>query len=401
MKQCYPKVPLFLAYFTLLFYLPNSLTAQCLCSDGSPALTEVHNFNANFPTSVTTVMTMPQFQPATGTLVCVAAKISLTSVIRMKLENDTAVPKTYIANYSRKDTLSGPGISPAVVGTGNKSYGPYNLDASDEIPFNAGGADNVTIGPDTVYNNVIYQGSTTNVASYLGAGTVNFAYSSDATASASGSDYYVLAVNSQNKLAFSLTYSYCTNVILKLNLKSFQAILKDKGNVLLTWTTLNENKNNNYEIELSENGSSFRTIGSTPAKPADGATAKYDYQYHVDQPVGGKLYFRIKQINGKAASYSDVRIINMGDDAFPGVRIYPNPVVRNINLEFDRPLTGNFRVELSNQVGQVVYSTSIRLSNSPALQVQLSNPPPPGIYYLRTVEAGTNKVYSGKLLFTK
>ncbi|MBA4166322.1 MAG: T9SS type A sorting domain-containing protein [Chitinophagaceae bacterium] len=344
---------------------------------------------------------MPQFQPSTGMLICVNAKISLTSVIRMRLENDTAVTKTYVANYSRKDTLSGPGISPSIFGSRSKNYGPYTLTASDGIPFNSGSTDNVTIGPDTVYNNVIYQGSTTNVASYLGGGSVNFAYSSNATASASGSDYYVLAVNSQNKLSFTLTYSYCNNVVLKLNLKSFQAILKDKDNVFISWTTLNENKNNNYEIELSENGSSFRTIGSAPAKPADGVAAKYDYQYHLDQPVGGKLYFRIKQVNGKVVAYSDVRIINMGTDAFPGVRIYPNPVVRNINLEFDRPLNGNFRIELSNQMGQVVYTTGMRLNNSTSLQVQLNNPPPPGIYYLRATETGSSKVYSGKLLFTK
>lgn len=401
MKQCYPKIPLFIAFFTLLFYLPVSSTAQCLCSDGSPALTEVHPYNTSFPTSVTTVMTMPQFQPSTGTLVCVDAKISLTSIIRMKLENDTAVTKTYIANYSRKDTLSGPGISPSIFGAKSKDYGPYTLAASDGVPFNSGGADNVTIGPDTVYNNVIYQGSTTNVTGYLGAGNVNFAYSSNASAGASGSDYYILAVNSQNKLSFTLTYSYCKNVVLKLNLKSFQAILKDKDNVLLAWSTLNENKNNNYEIELSENGSSFRTIGTTSAKSADGIAAKYDYQYHIDQPVGGKLYFRIKQVDGKATAYSDVRIINMGADAFPGVRIYPNPVVRNINLEFDRPLNGDFRIELSNQVGQVVYTTSTRLNNSTSLQVRLNNPPPPGIYYLRAVQGGSGGVYSGKLLFTK
>jgi len=344
---------------------------------------------------------MPKFSPASGTLVCVNAKILLTSVLRMKLENNDVRTIDYTVNYNRNDTFAGPGISPAVTGSRLKSYGPYRLGPDDGIPFNAGGADNTSIGPDTVYNKVLYQGTTSDVANYLGTGTVNFQYKSVVNTFALGSDYWTLTVNSQNKVDFTLTYSYCNNSVLKLNLKSFQAILKDKENVLLSWTTLNENKNNSYEIELSENGSPFRTIGTTPAEPADGVAAEYNYQYHIDQPVGGKLYFRIKQLNGKATEYSDVRIINMSADAYPGVRIFPNPVVRNINLEFDRPLTGDFKIELSNQIGQTVYSTSMKLNNSSALQVQVNNPPPPGIYYLRAMEAGSGKIYSGKLLFTK
>ena len=401
MKQCYPKIPLFIVFFTLLFYLPRVAQAQCMCSDGSAALTEVHNSSVTFPSNTTSTLVMPKFAPATGTLICVKAKISLTSVLRMKLENNDSNPIDYLVRYVRNDTFAGPGISPSVYGDRTISYGPYHLGPDDGMSFNPGGLDNVSIGPDTVYNKVLYQATTSDVTNYLGTGNVNFTYKSVVNTFAIGSDYYSLAVNSQNRVDFALTYSYCNTAVLKLNLKSFQAILKDKDNVLLSWTTLNENKNNNYEIELSENGSSFRTVGATPAKPADGAEAKYDYQYHIDQPVGGKLYFRIRQINGKVTAYSDVRIINMGADAFPGVRIYPNPVVRNINLEFDRPLNGDFKIELTNQVGQVVYTTSMKMNNSTALQVQLNNPPPPGIYYLRAMESGSSKVYSGKLLFTK
>lgn len=344
---------------------------------------------------------MPQFQPTTGTLICVSAKIYLTSVLRMRLENNDSRTVDYLVDYVRNDSFAGPGISPSITGSRSKTYGPYHLAPDDGISFNTGGADNVAIGPDTVYNKVLYQTTTANVVNYLGSGTVSFAYKSTVNTYAIGSDYYSLAVNSQNKVDFTLTYSYCNNILLKLSLQNFQAILKDRENVLLSWITPLENENNSYEIELSENGSSFRPVGTTAAQSVNGAPAKYDYQYHLDQPAGGKLYFRIKQINGKGAAYSDVRIVSLGTDAFPGVRIYPNPVVQNINMEFDRPLTGQYKIELSNQMGQIVYSSSVRLNNSTAFQVQLNNRPPAGIYFLRTHEVATGKVYSGKLLFTK
>ncbi len=399
MKQCYPKIPLFIAFFTLIFYHPESSFAQCMCSDGTPAKTEVHTMSLSFPSNSVAPLTVPQFQPSAGTLMCVNAQVFLTSIVRMRFENDDVVPVVGTVRYIRSDTLTGPGISPPITGTYLKTYGPYNLGPTDDVPYS--GPDYVMIGPDTVYNDVLYDVTTSNVVAYLGNGTVTFNYVSNVSTDAKGADYYNLGTTPQNKLRFVVSYSYCDAIVLKLNLKNFQAILKDPQNVFLSWSTLNENKNNNYEIELSENGSSFKTIGTTPAKPANGASAEYNYQYHPDQPVGGKLYFRIKQVNGKTAAYSDVRIINMGSDAYPGLRIYPNPVVRNINLEFDRPLSGDFRIELSNQVGQIIYTTQTRMNNNAALQVQVNNPPPPGVYYLRATQAGTNKVYSGKLLFTK
>src|ERR1700759_1206428 len=105
MKQCYPKNRLFLTLFTLLFYLSNNVSAQCLCSDGTPANTEVHNYSVSFPSNTTTTLSVPQFQPASGTLVCVNAKILLTSILRMKLENNDINPVDYLVRYVRNDTF--------------------------------------------------------------------------------------------------------------------------------------------------------------------------------------------------------------------------------------------------------------------------------------------------------
>ncbi|MEO8582884.1 MAG: choice-of-anchor E domain-containing protein, partial [Flavitalea sp.] len=399
MKQRYPKLCLFLALLTLLLYLPGTSAAQCLCSNGAPALTEQHAISTTFSSNNTTILTIPKFAPSVGTLVCVNAKVYLTSTLRMKLENDETFPIDYLVKYVRTDTFSGPGIVPNVTGSKNKSYGPYSLGASDGFPF--GGPDYAAIGPDTIYNKKLYETTTSAVTNYLGTGTVDFSYKSVVNTYAIGSDLYTLAVSSINKLDFLVTYSYCNTLILPLNLRNFQAVMQGKQDVYLTWTTQNENKSNDYEIEVSDNATQFKKIGTTPIKPSDGATAEYNFKYHPDQPVNGKLYFRIKQTNGKATNYSEVRIVNFGTDAFPGLRIYPNPAVQNINMQFDEPVSGEFEVELSNQVGQVVYTKSVRLNNSSALQLQLNNPPAPGIYYLRAKESGSKKVYSGKLLFKR
>ena len=397
MKQCYPKVFPYLAFVILVFYLPNTSLAQCMCSDGSPAQTQQHTISTNFSSNSTTVFSVPMFDATVGTLVCVNAKVYLTSILKMRLENDEAFSIDYTVKYQRKDTFSGPGIVPDVIGSKNKNYGPYTLDGSDGDPF--AGPDFVSIGPDTIYNLKLYEATTTDVVPYLGTDSIDFTYKSVVSTFAIGSDVYALAVTANNKVDFVMTYSFCNTSVLAMSIKDFQASLAG-NDVSVRWTTENEIKSNNYEIEVSENGSKYYSIGSKKATAIDGAAAKYDYKYHFDKPLAGKLFVRIKQGAGSSTRYSQIKALFAGN-VVQALNIYPNPVVRNINLEFDEPLSGDYNVELANQVGQVVLQKKVRLSNSMRLEVQVDNPPTPGIYYLRARQMGSSKVYSGKLLFTR
>jgi hypothetical protein len=397
MKQCYTRGIYLLAFVTLVSY-SNTTLAQCLCSNGTPAQTQQYTLSTNFSSNSTTVFKIPQFDATAGTLVCVNAKVYLTSILRMRLENDEAFNIDYTIKYQRKDTFTGPGVVPDVVGSKNKNYGPYSLDGSDGNPF--AGPDFVSVGPDTIYNLKLYEATTSDVVPYLGTDSVDFTYKSTVSTFAIGSDVYALAVTSTNRVDFVINYNYCEMGLLALNIKDFQASLAD-NNLSVSWKTENELKNNNYEIEISENGKKFYTIGSKKATVADGASAEYDYKYHVDKSPADKLYVRIKQIAGNTTKYSQIKALFAGTNVLPALNIYPNPVVRNINLQFDEPLSGDYSIELSNQVGQVVFLKKVRLSNSMKFEVQVDNPPPPGIYYLRARQMGSPKVYSGKLLFRR
>ena len=398
MKQCYSTVILFLAFFILVFFLPDTLYAQCMCSNGAPAQVQQHTISTNFSSNSTTVFKVPQFDATVGTLVCVNAKVYLTSILRMRLENDEAFPIDYTVKYQRKDTFTGPGVVPDVVGSKNKNYGPYSLDGSDGDPF--AGPDFVSIGPDTIYNLKLYEATTSDVVPYLGTDSIDFTYKSAVSTFAIGSDVYALAVTSTNRVDFVMNYNYCSTAVLALNIKDFHASLAE-NDVSVSWTTQNEINNNNYEIEVSENGTKFYSIGSRKSTVAEGASAKYDYKYHFNKPLAGKLFVRIKQVAGKTTRYSQTKALIAGTNVIPALNIYPNPVVRNINLQFDEPLSGDYSIELANQVGQIVLQKKVRLNNSMTLEVLVDKTPPPGIYYLKARQTGSAKVYSGKLLFRR
>lgn len=397
MKQCYTKYFIYLAFFIAALSIPDKSLAQCTCSNGSPAQTQQHTITTNFSSNSVTVFKVPQFDATVGTLVCVNAKVYLTSVLRMRLENDEVFPIDYTVKYQRKDTFTGPGIVPDVVGLKNKNYGPYSLDGSDGEPFS--GPDFVSIGPDTIYNLKLYEATTTNVVPYLGTDSIDFTYKSTVSTFAIGSDVYALAVTSTNRVDFVMSYSYCNTSVLALNIKNFQAALVD-NDISVRWTTQNEVKNNNYEIEVSDNGKQYYSIG-TKRSVAESTAAEYDYKYHFDKPLAGKIFVRIKQVAGKTIRYSEIKALLPGGNALSAMSIYPNPVIRNINLQFDEPLNGDYNIELANQVGQVVLKRQMRINNSMKLELLIDNPPAPGIYYLRARQAGSSKVYSGKLLFRR
>ena len=85
MKQHYTKVPLLLAFFTLLFYLPTQLSAQCLCENGNTPQTVTYQQTRNIrPIDDSTNFDLLQFNPNLGQLICVNVFITCEQKNRME-----------------------------------------------------------------------------------------------------------------------------------------------------------------------------------------------------------------------------------------------------------------------------------------------------------------------------
>lgn len=104
--------------------------------------------------------------------------------------------------------------------------------------------------------------------------------------------------------------------------------------------------------------------------------------------LAGKRFVRVRQVAGKITRYPQIKVLFAGTNAINALNIYPNPVVRNINLRFDEPLSGDYSLELANQAGQIVLQRKVRLNNSMTLEVLVEKAPPPGFYFLRARRSG-------------
>jgi hypothetical protein len=262
-----------------------------------------------------------------------------------------------------------------------------------------GTLDEVHIGPDTVFNGLYSEKYYGGGGNYIGAGNVAFDYLNTSTTTLlDGSSNYDLFVRGYTRMSVRLSYYWCPTLILAANIKNFAA-MRSNGQVNLNWMVVNEDANNTYELQVSHNGRNFNAVKKFNAVNTIEGAAVYQYQYLPDQAAAsGKIYFRLKQVgaDGKA-TYSVVRFVEAVKETKPNaVTVYPNPAKGQVSVQFGKTLNGNYKVELINLTGQVVYQRMHRMNNTNSILFDIPGTPA-GIYYLRARNTGGNETFTSKL----
>lgn len=382
----------------LIVNMPEVAGAQCMCS-ASVAASPI-TYYASFPATKqpSTTITFPQFNPAIGMLSCLTLTDTLSGVTTTQAYNTAPVPVTYKFLLNISDDLEGPpggGISESNLYS--RIYGPTTLQR-----FGLPG-DSVTYGPDTLYNEAIGSGSTsTNTAPYLGTGSADFTYSlSGGLVTTQGGTNYGQQITTTYWGNFSLTYYWCPASSLSTTIRDFTAT-PDGGVILLQWLTENQQPNTQYEIQVSEDGKNFYSIGKAEGDAsATGVAAKYRYQYNPDPSYMGKLYFRVQETDpsGKV-SLSAILIIDPNAPAGPGpisYQTFPNPATNSLQVLFTSAQTGRFLMELVATSGQIVRQKAVTLTGTNQITLDLSPQPARGLYFLRTTDLSHNRNFVSKV----
>ena len=394
MKNYLHTLPYFLI-FLVLAYIPPKIYGQCLCSGGDPATALTYHVRLDTTDAPSSTISFPKFNPSLGILACVNFKDTLSLISTSEVINTASVPVSYRFLLSVTNDVAGPFIG--LNESATRNYGPTLLGQAGDP------TDRTIYGPDTLFKYSTHSTSPSGVAPYLGSsGNVNFVYTvNGGLISTQGGINYTYQIVSKYWGGFSLTYYWCPNLVLATNIKNFSAYKKDNA-VLLKWITDNNTQGTNYRVEFSTDGNNFIGVGQLDPKDLTGASTQHEFQYAPGNSTSGKIYFRIKQIDAQGkVTYSPVRTVNLNDNEAAGFVVYPNPVDRKVSMQFDRSLSGNFLVEVTNLSGQVMYNRNIRLANSNNIQFEMSNPPPSGIYYLKLTDTKTRLSFSHKLIIRR
>ncbi len=383
MKNIYSKIFIHFIAFGLLIYLPAGINAQCLCSAGVPATPQVQVITIP-PTTISTLnFTFQQFNPSIGTLQCVKLIDTITGVSYTGARNTGPDSTDFLFLLSLTNKISGPGISMTRPFT--QTYG-YDLLAPYGDPLNG---DTITYGPTNIINTPISTASTTGNAAYIGAGTVNIVYAiNGGMITQDGGSNYKSAVSTTIGGSMSLTYYYCPSSLLASGLQNFSAKKVDR-NIVLKWDAQNAADISLFDVEYSIDGIAFSPVATLEASRS-AATSSYNYNYALNGNSEGAVYFRIKQTStSNKTSYSAVQKIMLNQKNNPGITIRPNPVVTGLSVSFDRPLTGDYSVDLVSLSGQVIVNKKVKLTNSNTIPVNWTSKPAPGIYFTRITNTST------------
>ena len=177
-------------------------------------------------------------------------------------------------------------------------------------------------------------------------------------------------------------------VALPVTLTSVKAYQKNAG-VQVEWTTQQESNMDRYEVERSQDGQQFTSIGSVKAK--GNSNVVLNYSFFDANPFSGVNFYRIRSvdINGKA-SYSVIVTVNISGGSGSRVTVYPNPVHNNtLILQLSNLEKGSYTISLTNKLGQQILSKVIDHPGGSATQsIDLSKTMSAGAYQVRITGNG-------------
>lgn len=102
--------------------------------------------------------------------------------------------------------------------------------------------------------------------------------------------------------------------------------------VKIEWTTTNEENNSYFEVERTNDGDNWLTLGTVEG---NGTTyAQSSYEYMDNNPAQGLNVYRLKQVdwNGDYEYSSNKTVVWGGEIAKNAVQIFPNPSANTIQI---------------------------------------------------------------------
>lgn len=142
------------------------------------------------------------------------------------------------------------------------------------------------------------------------------------------------------------------NVVLPVVLKSFDAAVSGQT-VVLKWTTTAEDNNNFFTLEHSSNGTDFTHLSRVSSK---NNSAGSDYSFNDTNPIDGLNYYRLSQTDkdGKTVYFEVAKVQFNGSAQSIALRVFPNPVVSQLDLTLNNTEKGQVKVSVISNDGRIV-----------------------------------------------
>jgi hypothetical protein len=151
----------------------------------------------------------------------------------------------------------------------------------------------------------------------------------------------------------------------------------------LNWTTASEKNNDYFDVEWSDNGINYYSIGKIDGK--ENSDSELNYNFTHTKPSNGKNYYRIKQVDldGKF-SVTEVKVLDFStSENTSSLYLYPNPALDELVIDFRSDKTSEqiISYQIINFSGQIMRQSKWD-SNSNRINISSF---PSGTYILNVI----------------
>jgi len=191
------------------------------------------------------------------------------------------------------------------------------------------------------------------------------------------------------KMAFNSTCTgsvSTTGVILPIELTRFEGDCNN-GKVILNWQTATEKNNKVFNIQRSNDGVYFETIGSVAG--AGNSEQLRNYTFIDEDDMDGLAYYRLSQTDyDRKMSQSKIIAIDhkCGENTDTEILVYPNPTLNNTILTLKLLTRSSIYVEVYNGIGQLIKLTPSQLYEVGLQKINIETTElPTGVYFIKTI----------------
>ena len=139
---------------------------------------------------------------------------------------------------------------------------------------------------------------------------------------------------------------------LPIELLNFNAIVNERKEVDLYWTTISEINNDYFTVERSKDGIQFEPIENVPG--AGNSSLAINYKTVDSNPYSGTSYYRLQQTDfDETQSFSEIRVVNI--DLNQQYTVYPNPLKEVLHIVGNASSRGKIIIEIADALGRIVY----------------------------------------------
>lgn len=171
-------------------------------------------------------------------------------------------------------------------------------------------------------------------------------------------DKWSPALASGYTLSFSGTASLdCT--VLPIELTDFNAIYQpDLDLVDVYWTTATEYNSDYFNVEKSVDGVNYEVIARVES--VKNSTTETNYITVDEKPNLGVNYYRLNQFDADGSSkYSEVRAVNILDNEYDMLSVFPNPTTGITEVIFNAYSKGEAQLSVTSYDGSTIVNTPI------------------------------------------